>query len=113
MLFNTVKATLGFDRIKFMGTGSAPISDECLIALRVIFGVPVIQGLGLSETGGGICCSYMRDQSTVGHCGGVICCSEARVGEAGGVERSWCRCRRWATRWRTRCTGARWARTAR
>ena len=55
MLFNTVKATLGFDRIKFMVTGSAPISDECLIALRVIFGVPVIQGLGLSETGGGIC----------------------------------------------------------
>ena len=79
-MFSKVKATLGFDKIKFMVTGSAPIGDECLIALRVIFGVPVIQGLGLSETGGGICCSFMMDQSTVGHCGGIICCSEAHVG---------------------------------
>lgn len=108
-MFSKVKAKLGFDKIKFMVTGSAPISDECLIALRVIFGVPVIQGLGLSETGGGICCSFMMDQSTVGHCGGVICCSEARVGERKRKERmmdSWCRCRKWGIRWRIRCTDA-------
>ena len=80
LVFNGVKETLGFDRIRFMVTGSAPISDECLILLRVIFGCPVIQGLGLSETGGGICCSIMHDMATVGHCGGIICCAEARVG---------------------------------
>ena len=80
-MFNKVKETIGFDRMKFMVTGSAPIGDECMIALRVIFGCHVIQGLGLSETGGGICCSYMHDMATVGHCGGIICCAEARVGE--------------------------------
>lgn len=77
-----MRAKFGFDRIKFMVTGSAPIADECLLALRVIFGCPVAQGLGLSETGGGICCSFFQDNATVGHCGGIICCAEERVGKA-------------------------------
>ena len=49
-MFSGVKETLGFDRIRFMVTGSA------------------------------ICCSSMHDMATGGHCGGIICCAEARVG---------------------------------
>ena len=90
LVFSGVKETLGFDRIRFMVTGSAPISDECLILLRVIFGCPVIQGLGLSETGGGICCSYMHDMASSA--------APRREWASGArVRRSWCRCRRWAT----------------
>ena len=80
LVFRPILRAVGLDNVRAMVTGSAPISDECLILLRVIFGCPVIQGLGLSETGGGICCSYMHDMATVGHCGGIICCAEARVG---------------------------------
>ena len=95
LVFSRVKDQIGFDRLRFMVTGSAPIADETLIALRVIFGVPVIQGLGLSETGGGICCSFMQDQSTVGHCGGIICCSEARVAVLSIFTYSSFRCLKW------------------
>ena len=81
LVFKTVNETIGLENIRFMITGSAPISDDCLAALRCIFGCPTIQGLGLSETAGGICCSFMRDTATLGHCGGIICCAEARVGD--------------------------------
>lgn len=79
IVFKGVREAVGLDNLHFMITGSAPIADDCMAALRVIFGCPVIQGLGLSETGGGICCSFMNDTATLGHCGGVICCAEARV----------------------------------
>ena len=79
LVFKKICSVIGLDRLKFIVTGSAPITDDCLIALRVIMGCPVIQGLGLTETGGGICCSYFQDNCTVGHCGGIICCGEARL----------------------------------
>ena len=76
VVFQGIRAKVGLDQLRFMITGSAPITDDCMIALRVIFGCPVIQGLGLSETAGGICCSFMYDTATLGHCGGIICCAD-------------------------------------
>lgn len=79
IIFNKIRQKVGFDRLRFMVSGSAPLSSEYMDYLRVFFCCPVIQGLGLTETAGGICCSFFQDNSTSGHCGGVIQCAEARV----------------------------------
>lgn len=81
LVFSGVKETLGFDRIRFMVTAPAPISDECLILLRVIFGCPVIQGPGASArraaASAARTCTTWPPWATAG---GIICCAEARVG---------------------------------
>ena len=79
LIFSKIRAKVGFDRLRFMVSGSAPLSSEYMDYLRIFFCCPVIQGLGLTETAGGICCSFFQDNSTSGHCGGVIQCAEARV----------------------------------
>lgn len=45
LVFNKIKAKVGLDRLRTVVTGSAPIGGDVLTFLRVVFGVPVIEGM--------------------------------------------------------------------
>lgn len=49
LVFAAVKAKLG-GRVKFMVTGAAPLSPEVHDFVRVVFGVEVLEGYGMTET---------------------------------------------------------------
>jgi len=50
VVFNEIKKKLGIDKIKYLVTGSAPLSGEMQDFARVIFNCPLLQGYGLTET---------------------------------------------------------------
>jgi long-chain acyl-CoA synthetase len=52
IVFNKFKSALG-GRVRFMVSGGAPLSPQCCEFMSVCFGVPVLQGYGLTETCGG------------------------------------------------------------
>ncbi|KAK8797427.1 hypothetical protein WA158_004635 [Blastocystis sp. Blastoise] len=79
IVFDKVKEKAGLDRVKFILSGSAPISKECMTDLRCIFGTSVCEGFGMTETAGGLCCSSLDDMNTFSHCGGPIITAEARL----------------------------------
>lgn len=88
LLFNKIKAKIGFDRITLVMSGSAPLSTDVIEFLRAVFGVPVFEGYGMTESSGGLCIFYffiliavaqLEDTSTMGHCGGPIKASEMRL----------------------------------
>jgi long-chain acyl-CoA synthetase len=69
LIFNKVKAILG-GNVKIMMTGSAAIAVEVLEFLKISFCVPIIEGYGLTESGGGISSTFEHDVDT-GHVGGL------------------------------------------
>ncbi|CAK9113130.1 Long-chain-fatty-acid--CoA ligase 5 (Arachidonate--CoA ligase) (Long-chain acyl-CoA synthetase 5) (LACS 5), partial [Durusdinium trenchii] len=78
LVFNALKTRLGFDRIRLMCTGSAPISGETLSFLRAVFGTAVVEGFGQSE--GSLSTSFtMLDDYTTGHVGVPSPCNEIRL----------------------------------
>jgi long-chain acyl-CoA synthetase len=50
-IFKQIRESLG-GSVKFILTGSAPISPEVLHFLRVVCGCHVLEGYGATETGG-------------------------------------------------------------
>uniref|UniRef100_A0A6B2KZ22 AMP-dependent synthetase/ligase domain-containing protein n=1 Tax=Arcella intermedia TaxID=1963864 RepID=A0A6B2KZ22_9EUKA len=54
IVFNKFKSALG-GRVRFVVSGGAPLSAACCEFLSVCFGVPILQGYGLTETCGGSC----------------------------------------------------------
>jgi len=50
ILFNKMRQRLGVEHMKFMVTGSAPLSGDMHDFARVIFNCPLLQGYGLTET---------------------------------------------------------------
>ncbi|KAH9258876.1 hypothetical protein BASA81_002940 [Batrachochytrium salamandrivorans] len=50
LVFNKIKRKLGLDRCVYIGTGSAPVSGAVLDFFRVVFGMYVVEGYGMSET---------------------------------------------------------------
>jgi long-chain acyl-CoA synthetase len=68
MVFNKIKQMLG-GRIRVMGTGSAPILDEVMNTTKIVFGCPVIQGYGMSESGGAITQTWSYDITCADHVG--------------------------------------------
>ncbi|BFU26217.1 long-chain-fatty-acid--CoA ligase, putative [Entamoeba histolytica HM-1:IMSS-B] len=60
-------------KLKYILNGGAPLTEELYEWLRVCSGAIILQGYGLTETFGGICCSlpYMTDLNilNVGSCG--------------------------------------------
>lgn len=65
-----VRAGLGFDRLKTMVTGSAPIDPSLQQFLRAALGARFAQGFGMTETYGSGLVQTHEDLS-VGHCGAV------------------------------------------
>jgi len=78
LVFNGVKNRLGFDRLRLMITGSAPISADVLNFFRAVLGVPVIEGFGQTESSLLISIGDPGD-TTAGHVGFPATCCEVRL----------------------------------
>eukprot|EP01102_Stenamoeba_stenopodia_P022800 TRINITY_DN9638_c0_g1_i1.p1 TRINITY_DN9638_c0_g1~~TRINITY_DN9638_c0_g1_i1.p1 ORF type:complete len:691 (-),score=170.11 TRINITY_DN9638_c0_g1_i1:120-2192(-) len=76
-VFQKFKETLG-GRIRLMVSGGAPLSKDTHEFLRVCFGVPVLQGYGLTETCGGATLQETDDIS-YGVAGSPVICSEIKL----------------------------------
>ena len=79
LVFKTMAKKVGLNRCRWMLTGSAPIADEIVEFMKCVFSCAVLNGYGLTETAGGTCSSSSMDYSTVGHCGGPVCCIEGKL----------------------------------
>lgn len=77
--FKQIRESLG-GCIRFMITGSAPISPEILHFLRVVSGCHVLEGYGATETGGA-CGLQTPGETTVGNVGPPFLCSLYKLGD--------------------------------
>ena len=77
LVFNKVKAFLG-GRVRFIATGSAPISGSVLDFLKVCFCCPIAEAYGLTETCGGSFSTLPCDPET-GHVGGPVACVKYKL----------------------------------
>ncbi|CAM9837072.1 unnamed protein product [Ectocarpus sp. 6 AP-2014] len=75
LVFGKIKAALGLDRIQMMVTGSAPVAAHVLTFMRILIGVPLLEGYGQTETTAGSTMTQSGDFS-VGHVGGPFSCTE-------------------------------------
>eukprot|EP01065_Artemidia_motanka_P032272 TRINITY_DN39298_c0_g1_i1.p2 TRINITY_DN39298_c0_g1~~TRINITY_DN39298_c0_g1_i1.p2 ORF type:complete len:703 (+),score=272.98 TRINITY_DN39298_c0_g1_i1:137-2110(+) len=78
LVFNPLKKRLGFDRVRLMITGSAPIAAHVMAFLRAVFGVPVHEGYGQTESSTAITFT-MGSDFTIGHVGPPLPCNEVRL----------------------------------
>lgn len=79
IIFDTVKRKIGFDRIKLIMSGSAPLLSEIIEFLRCVLSCPVFEGYGMTESSGGLCVAELEDYKSLNHCGGPIKASEVRL----------------------------------
>ena len=77
IIFKSVRAILG-GNVRALLCGGAPLNEDTQRFANVCFCVPVIQGYGLTETCGGATVADFDDTS-IGRCGSVLCCSEIRL----------------------------------
>ncbi|KAL7748414.1 medium-chain fatty acid-CoA ligase faa2 [Sorochytrium milnesiophthora] len=77
LVFANVRAKLG-GRVKFLFTGSAPISGEVMDFLKVCFSCDVYEGYGQTETAAGISITVSGDYSS-GHIGVPLSCNEVKL----------------------------------
>lgn len=70
LIFNKIKRGLGLDHVRFMVSGSAPLSDNVMTFYRCLLGVGVVEGYGQTEGTAGATISHPDDISTTGHVGG-------------------------------------------
>eukprot|EP00521_Asterionellopsis_glacialis_P007005 CAMPEP_0195281536 /NCGR_PEP_ID=MMETSP0707-20130614/807_1 /TAXON_ID=33640 /ORGANISM="Asterionellopsis glacialis, Strain CCMP134" /LENGTH=675 /DNA_ID=CAMNT_0040340435 /DNA_START=73 /DNA_END=2100 /DNA_ORIENTATION=- len=76
LIFNKIKKALGMDQVRFMVSGSAPLSESVMTFFRCLLGVPVVEGYGQTEGAAAATVSALEDQSTVGHVGAPTGCCE-------------------------------------
>jgi len=69
ILFNKIKKGLGFDCIRSMVSGSAPLSKTVMNFYRIMLGVPVVEGYGQTENAACCTVSLPDDMMTSGHVG--------------------------------------------
>ena len=70
LVFNKFKDAIG-GNVRFMITGSAPISKDVINFLKIAFCCPFYEGYGQTETAGGSCLTFSEDGES-GHVGGVL-----------------------------------------
>lgn len=70
LVFNKFKEAIG-GNVRFMVTGSAPISKDVINFLKIAFCCPFYEGYGQTETAGGSCLTFSED-GEAGHVGGVL-----------------------------------------
>jgi len=76
LVFNKIRNKF-FPRTEFCISGAAPLNAETQEFLQVIFGCPVIQGYGLTETCAGIAIQF--PYSGYGSCGSVLCGAQVKL----------------------------------
>lgn len=74
-----IKAKLGLDRVRYLLTGSAPMSVETMEWLRVVFGAPLLEGYGQTEDAGALFVTALEDQNSSGHVGLPFPTGEAKL----------------------------------
>lgn len=77
MAFKKVHKSFG-GKLKFMMSGSAPVAGEVMKFLRIVIGVPILEGYGLTESSGGSFTSNGFDITTE-HIGGPLPGVEAKL----------------------------------
>jgi long-chain acyl-CoA synthetase len=78
LVFSKVKAKVGLDRVKYMITGSAPISEEVMTFLRCVFCVPVLEGYGQTECCAAATITDARDVG-LGTVGGPVAVNDMKL----------------------------------
>ena len=77
LVFSKLRAKLG-GRVRYMSTGSAPISAEVMEFLRVCFGGTVFEGYGMTESAC-VISKTAEDDFTTGHVGAPAPCCEIKL----------------------------------
>ncbi|KAJ3405864.1 Long chain acyl-CoA synthetase 7 peroxisomal, partial [Chytridiales sp. JEL 0842] len=77
LVFKKIQGLLG-GRIRIMASASAPISGDVMRFLMVVFGCPVLEGYGQTESAGGITGRLLGDLDP-GHVGGPFTCCEMKL----------------------------------
>lgn len=77
MVFSKIKAKLG-GKIRFILSGSAPLSPEIHEFFKLTMSVPVLQGYGLTETAAAATCQNANDNDS-GHVGPPLACCEIKL----------------------------------
>ena len=70
LIFNKIKKVFG-GRVKIMITGSAPISQDVLDFLKIVFSCPIVEGYGQTEGSAGEFVTHKSDP-LCGHVGGPV-----------------------------------------
>eukprot|EP00026_Physarum_polycephalum_P004682 Phypoly_transcript_04705.p1 GENE.Phypoly_transcript_04705~~Phypoly_transcript_04705.p1 ORF type:complete len:665 (+),score=115.34 Phypoly_transcript_04705:109-2103(+) len=78
IVFNKIKKEAGLDQAEILLSAGAPLSRQTEIFLRVVFGITVSQGYGLTETCGASTFKRAADTS-IGHLGGPLTCNEFKL----------------------------------
>jgi len=76
IIFNKIKKGLGMDCLRYMISGSAPLSSSVMKFWRCVLGVPVVEGYGQTEGTAAATISDPEDMSSIGHVGGPVECVE-------------------------------------
>jgi long-chain acyl-CoA synthetase len=77
LVFSKISAVVG-GRVRFILSGSAPLSSNVQDFLRIVFSCPVIQGYGLTETTAVISAQDLGDTSS-GNVGAPQICTEVKL----------------------------------
>ena len=77
LVFSKLREKLG-GRVRYMSTGSAPISAEVMEFLRVCFGGTVFEGYGMTESACVISKTH-EDDFSCGHVGSPVPCCEVKL----------------------------------
>ncbi|KAJ3099528.1 Long chain acyl-CoA synthetase 7 peroxisomal [Phlyctochytrium planicorne] len=78
LVFNKIKALLG-GRIRFIVSGSAPISAKVIAFLKAAFSCDLIEGYGSTESTGGSTVTWLGDHSAAGTIGAALPCCEVKL----------------------------------
>jgi long-chain acyl-CoA synthetase len=76
LIFNKIKAALGMDQLRFMVSGSAPLSGNVMVFFRCLLGIPIIEGYGQTEGAAAATVGHPDHMETVGHVGGPTASTE-------------------------------------
>jgi len=79
LLFNKIKTALGMDCLRFMVSGSAPLSSNVMTFFRCLLGVTVVEGYGQTEGTASATLGLPEDMTSVGTVGGPTACTEIRL----------------------------------
>ncbi|EJT98400.1 long-chain-fatty-acid-CoA ligase [Dacryopinax primogenitus] len=78
LVFNKLRALLG-GKIEVITSGAAPISGEVLDWFKVVFGVEMVQGYGMTENCGTACHNFTSDPLPGGTVGGPSPANEIKL----------------------------------